>query len=122
MRPRYLNGAPASSALPSGVMRSSVTLAALLLLIITAVAGCTKPHANLQTIRVHVFPDYYVIDGRRYAGPLSGQLDRYAHSDQRVWIILSGSDPDLTARLPELAHLSGNANVSISAVTMRVAE
>jgi hypothetical protein len=102
-------------------MRSSVSrVGSLSLLILTAVAGCSKPHAGVQTIRVNVFPDHYVIDGRRYDGPLSGQLDKYANSQQRVWIILSGSDPDIAARLPELAHLNGNPSVSISVVTMRV--
>ena len=100
-------------------MRTSITQV-LSLLILTAIAGCAKPHANVETIRVNVFPDHYVIDGRRYIGPLSGQLDKYANSRQRVWIIISGSDPEIAARLPELAHLNGNPNVSISAVTMRV--
>ena len=78
-----------------------------------------QPHVGGEAIvRVKVFSDHYEINGTRYKGVLSAQLDRYADSNQRVAIVLLGSDADVKARLPELAHLSGHSNVSISSITM----
>jgi hypothetical protein len=124
-------------------MRTAVLVVALALAALEA-AGCAKHHGGAvqrhgdveqrhgdveqrhggmeEIVRVKVFSDHYEIDGTRYDGALSAQLDRYADSSQRVAIVLMGSDPDVKARLPELAHLSRNSNVSISTITMRVAK
>jgi hypothetical protein len=103
-------------------MRATVLPTALALAIVGGTAGCAKPHTNVQAVRVNVFSDHYEIDGQSYHGPLSAQLDKYAHSSQRISIVLNGSNADVQARLPELARLSGNSNVSVAVVTMRVVD
>jgi hypothetical protein len=67
-----------------------------------------------ERVFVVVYADHYDIDGRRFEGPLSGQLDRYIEVKHTVSIHLRGDPKVVSSRIPEIAHLTGKPNIKMA--------
>jgi hypothetical protein len=67
-----------------------------------------------ERVVVAVYADHYDIGGRRFEGPLSGQLDRFADVKHTVSIHLTGDPAVVSARIPELGHLMDKANIKMA--------
>jgi hypothetical protein len=83
-----------------------------------------NPHLNdssklsaEERVVVVVYWDHYEIDGHRFEGPLSGQLNRYAEVKHPVSIQLTGDPRVVSSRISEIGHLMGKPNIKIAWVS-----
>jgi hypothetical protein len=101
-------------------MRIALMSAVLFLFMALAVVGLAlrQPPVRFdEAVLVRVAPDHYEIAGKRFEGSLADQLDRYAKTSRKVSILIIGRDTVVRARVSELQHLRGNANIRIAVFT-----
>jgi hypothetical protein len=104
-------------------MRIALISAVLFLFMALGVIGLALRQPSVrfdEAVLVRVSPDHYEIAGKRFEGSLADQLDRYAKTSRKVSILIIGPDTAVRARMQELDHLRGNANIRIATFTSRV--
>src|SRR5262249_8462249 len=75
-----------------------------------------------QIVLVNVYPDHFVIEGEEFSGSLEAQLGKFATTDKRVAIMLTGEYETVNARAGELSVLGKNPKVSVGLVTSRLVQ
>jgi hypothetical protein len=70
-----------------------------------------------ERVVVVVYWDHYEIDGHRFEGPLSGQLNRYADVKHSVSINLTGDPRVVGSRISEVGLLMGKPNIKMAWVS-----
>jgi hypothetical protein len=101
-----------------------IAIAAVVLSVVAFVAYvwfAPRPTID-EVVLVNVFPEHFVIDGQEFTGSLQSQLGRFATTDKRVSIVLSGEYETVNARAGELSVLRGNPRVSVGLVTSRLVQ
>ncbi len=72
------------------------------------------PESAYESVRVIVFADHYEINGHRFEGKLSEQLNHYADGVHKVSISLSGDPKVVSERVAELSDLVRKPNVRLA--------
>lgn len=100
-------------------MRIVVLIAAAIILVLVWMAFNARVNSSEkldgeERVVVVVYTDHYEIGGRRFEGPLSGQLDRYTDVKHIVSIHLTGDFTVVSSRISELRPLMGKPNIKMA--------